>query len=174
MYSLNRYLLSLVTIWQGDRHGGFWDEWDRLGLCPPGAYGLKKTQWASCWKGDEFWERTIFSKSFIHSVKEARGCKTGGTNHVWRVSEEHVGIGWVTAGEENRFTRKEPVAQKPLRWESSHVWGITTGQYGWAMKVKERHFTCGQRGRQSGHGRVWELWQGCWTLSGNANKTEGF
>lgn len=52
------FLNGLVSIWQGDRHGSSWDEWDRLGVCTQGAYdSVKKTQWTNCWKGDELWKQ---------------------------------------------------------------------------------------------------------------------
>lgn len=57
------------------------------------------------------------------------------------------------AGEENHFTRKEQVAQNPSGGRAVTSEELPQDSMAGAMKAKERHFTCGQRGRQSGHGR---------------------
>lgn len=57
------------------------------------------------------------------------------------------------AGEENLFTRKEPVAQNPSGGRAVTSEDLPQASMTGAMKVKEPHFTCGQRSMQSGHGR---------------------
>lgn len=62
-------------------------------------------------------EKEQFSlKSFIHSVKGARGCKTRSTNQVWR----RLGESWGR----KLFHMEGIICTKPLRWGNSEVWEL--------------------------------------------------